>query len=105
MAEGSWHKVADLDEIGENECRTVKAGGKLVALARTGDGYHALDNRCLHVGGPLGQGAIEDGYIVCPWHGREYDLKTGVCPNIDERIAVYAVETRGDGIYVLISEG
>jgi nitrite reductase/ring-hydroxylating ferredoxin subunit len=35
------------------------------------------DNTCLHVGGPLAEGLVEDGCVVCPWHGWTYDLATG----------------------------
>jgi len=101
MVDQDWHKVAGLDELGIDECRTVKAGSILVALARTAESYFAVDNTCLHVGGPLGQGTIEDSTIVCPWHGRCYDLRTGECSNVEEKIAVYEVEERDDGIYIL----
>ena len=100
----TWHRIADRNEIAVDECRTVKAGARLVAVARTASGCHVIDNRCLHVGGPLGQGTVEEGRIVCPWHGRAYDLATGECDNVDERISVYQVEERDDGIYVFIED-
>lgn len=97
-----WHRVMDAGGLSLDECRTVKAGPKLLALARTSDGYHALDNRCLHVGGPLGQGAVEGEYLVCPWHGRAYHLGTGECMNVEEKIETYRVEERSDGVYVAV---
>ena len=104
MSDKTWHKVADLDELAENECKMANAGNKPVAIARTGDGYHALDNKCLHLGGPLGQGSVEEGHIICPWHGRAYNLRTGECMNVEERINVHKIEVRDDGIFVLTND-
>ncbi len=40
-------------------------------------GVYVIDNYCLHVGGPLADGAVQDGCVVCPWHGWRYELATG----------------------------
>ncbi len=102
MSGVEWHRVANADGLSLDECRTVRAGPRLIALARTSDGYRALDNRCLHVGGPLGQGSIEGEYLVCPWHGRAYHLHTGECMNVEEKVETFPVEVRNDGVYVAI---
>lgn len=102
MADVEWYRVADADGLSVDECRTVKAGSRLLALVRTPDGYRALDNRCLHVGGPLGQGSVDGEYLVCPWHGRAYHLGTGECMNVEERVETYPVEERSDGVYVAV---
>ncbi len=59
---------------------TVVAAGRAVCLVRTAHGYGALDNHCPHQGGPLGDGQLADGYLICPWHAYEYDPVTGVPP-------------------------
>lgn len=99
-----WHRVADPDEVPEGTARIVAAGGKLIALTRVDGQVGALDNVCPHKGGPLGQGAIENGLLVCPWHGREYHPRTGQCEGYEESVASYPVELREDGIYVEIGE-
>ena len=68
-------------------------------------GYHALDNKCPHQGGPLGEGSIEKGYLRCPWHGWDFHPATGKPPGgYDDGIPTYAVEARDDGIYVGFEE-
>jgi nitrite reductase/ring-hydroxylating ferredoxin subunit len=99
-----WHRVADPEEVPEGTAKTVAAGGRLIALTRVGGQIGALDNVCPHKGGPLGQGAIEDGLLVCPWHGREYHPLTGQCEGYAESVASYPVELRDDGIYVEVGE-
>jgi thiamine pyrophosphate-dependent acetolactate synthase large subunit-like protein len=66
-----------------------------------------MDNRCPHQGGPLGEGSIEidsDGQCLlrCPWHGWDFDPKTGRPPggHADSGQTLYPVDARDDGIYV-----
>ena len=80
MTEKRWHKVAELDDLPDGRVTTVQAGHRSVCLTRCGDRYGALDNRCPHQGGPLGEGSIENGLLRCPWHGYDYDPLTGTPP-------------------------
>jgi nitrite reductase (NADH) small subunit len=59
------------------EAKEFELAGKTICVANVNGTITAMDNICLHMGGPLGQGYVEGGKIVCPWHGWEYDLKTG----------------------------
>ncbi len=101
MAELTWHRVAGVDELPEGRVRTVAAGHKSIALTHHEGRYGALDNRCPHQGGPLGEGSIENGLLRCPWHGYDYCPLTGNPPGefVDEA-TTYAVEVREDGVYV-----
>ncbi len=56
----------------------VKVEGRHVALFLLGDGFHAIDNLCLHHAGPLCEGTIDaEDEVTCPWHGWSYDIRTG----------------------------
>ena len=72
-----WHKVAALDELPEGRVKTVSCGTQSVCLTHHQGRYGALDNACPHQGGPLGEGSIENGWLRCPWHGWEFDIRTG----------------------------
>ena len=96
-----WHKVAELDDLAEGRVRTATTGTRSIAITRVGDRYGALENRCPHQGGPLGEGSIEKGWLRCPWHGYDYDPLTGTPPpGFTDAPASYPVEVRADGIYV-----
>ena len=97
---GARHKVAQVGELADGELMAVVAAGTPLVLVRLGSRYSALDERCPHAGGPLSQGTIDNGVLVCPWHGREYDLATGQCAGF-QAVATYPVEVDGDGIYVV----
>ena len=106
-----WYKVAELDELSQDRVKTVTAGTKSVCLVNFRGKYAAMDNHCPHQGGPLGEGSIEVGvddacWIRCPWHGWDFDPLTGKPPggHEDSGQELYAVEVRGDGIYVGVEE-
>jgi len=57
--------------------------GRAVCVANLNGSIAVLDGVCPHEGGPLGEGTIEDGCVVCPWHSYSFDLRTGVSPQDD----------------------
>jgi nitrite reductase/ring-hydroxylating ferredoxin subunit len=69
--------VARADELVPGQISRVQAGEDEIALVRVGDEFYALQNACLHLEGPLGEGRVEDHLLTCPWHGWQYDVRTG----------------------------
>ena len=79
MGDHTWHEIA-IEDLAVGEVKAVVVGGRAVCLAQSTDGLGAFDNRCPHQGGPLGEGTIEGGWLICPWHGYEYHPLTGRPP-------------------------
>jgi pyruvate oxidase len=97
----SWHRVEPVDVPDDGRVRSVTVDGRSIALARCGERLGALENRCPHQGGPLGEGSIEKGWLRCPWHGYDYDPITGLPPEgFSDAPTSYGIEERGDGVYV-----
>ncbi|MGH9040404.1 MAG: thiamine pyrophosphate-binding protein [Acidimicrobiia bacterium] len=95
-----WVQV-DPGGLGEGRVTTVVAGGRALCVTRTAAGYGVLDNRCPHQGGPLGDGQIENGYVICPWHAYEYDPVSGKPPpGFADGATAYEVDERDDGLWV-----
>ncbi|MEE9322124.1 MAG: thiamine pyrophosphate-dependent enzyme [Granulosicoccus sp.] len=106
-----WFPVAQVAEMANGRVRTVTAGTVSLALCQVNDQYAAMDNRCPHQGGPLGEGSIEAGkdgdcWLRCPWHGWDFDPLTGKPPggHEDSGQQMYPVEVRGSEIVVGIPE-
>ena len=102
-----WHRVADVNELPVGRVKTVTAGTHSFALTNIDGQFTAMDNRCPHQGGPLGEGSIEVGndgqcWLRCPWHGWDFDPTTGRSPggHEDSGQQLYPVELREDGVYV-----
>ena len=88
-------RVAALNEIPEDTGRRVEVDGQEIALFRQGSAVFALYNVCPHAGGPLAEGGIREGSVICPWHGWEFQLKTGACsfnPSIKQPVFKVKVE-------------
>lgn len=99
----AWHRALGLDELPEGRVKTVSIGRRSLAMTHYGGGYGALDNRCPHQGGPLGEGSIEKGWLRCPWHGYDYSPCNGAPPpGFSDAPAGYRTEVRADGVYVAL---
>lgn len=97
-----WFRVADIDSLKDGEVSIVTAGVRDVALIRTEDhGYTALDNRCPHEHGPLGEGIFDGRWLLCPWHGYEYDPASGEPPEgYGDCATPLPLQIRGDSVWV-----
>ena len=77
MAE--YHAVCRADELAPGEGRLVRVGGRELALFNVEGVFYALENTCLHAGGPLHEGTLEGRTVTCAWHGWEFDVCSGRC--------------------------
>ncbi len=94
-------KVAEVNDINEGEGRVVQVDGKAIALFRSEGGFYAIDNVCAHRGGPLGEGSLDGDVVVCPWHGWEYNIKTGVSPaNPATKVLCFKVAVEGSDVMI-----
>ena len=74
----TFEQVGRIDEIEPGTARVVEVGGQSIALCRVEDGdLYAIENRCTHDDGPLGEGELEGDRIECPRHGALFDVTTG----------------------------
>jgi len=101
-----WYKVLDNRKtLPEGRVQTVTAGHQGICLTHYKGKFSALDNKCPHQGGPLGEGSIENGMLRCPWHGWDFDPCTGNPPGgFDDGIDNFEVKEEGDAIYVGVPE-
>jgi nitrite reductase/ring-hydroxylating ferredoxin subunit len=72
--------VCCVDEIGEKRAFVTCLSGERVAVFRYDGRISAISNVCQHQNGPLGEGRIVNGCVVCPWHGYEYAPDSGASP-------------------------
>ena len=116
--------VAGVEEIADGERRVVEGGEYEIGVFRLGDDYFAWESNCPHQGGPVCQGRImnrvtevldegkrssgfrfveEDVHIICPWHGFEFNIRTGTHPGDSQaQLRGFEVAIRDGGVYVLV---
>ena len=96
-------KVAEASEIAPGQGKVVQAEGKMLAVFNCDGAFYAIDNTCLHRGGPLGEGDLDGTLVTCPWHGWQYDVRTGASTmNPAVRVGAYRVQVDGGGVFVEI---
>ncbi len=96
-------KICDRKDLPKSgDVKEMSAAGRPLCIANVDGVIRALDNECPHHGGPLGEGMIENGKVVCPWHAWSFDLVTGIADEENERVAVFPVSTKGDEVFVEI---
>jgi nitrite reductase/ring-hydroxylating ferredoxin subunit len=97
----AFEKAAELSEIPAGTIKEVQIAGQAIAVANVAGKLYAIDNTCLHRGGPLGEGELQGTTVTCPWHGWQYDVTTGkTVQNPNAGVSCFATEVRGDEIYV-----
>ena len=77
MNDSGWIRIAPSDSIPPREGRAVRLGDRHIALFNLGDRFLAVDNECPHKRGPLADGIVAGGSVVCPLHAWKVDLTTG----------------------------
>jgi uncharacterized membrane protein/nitrite reductase/ring-hydroxylating ferredoxin subunit len=92
--------VAHTGDLEVDQMKLLRVNGERIVLARSRDGYVAFSDRCTHRGGSLAGGMMICGTVQCPWHGSQFDAKTGQvrAGPAEERIVVYDVETQGENV-------
>lgn len=84
--------------------KLVEAGGQSIAIFNVGGNYYAIDNTCTHRGGPLSEGMLTGDVVTCPWHGAQYNVKTGavLSPPAPKGVKSFPVRVRGNDVEVEI---
>ncbi|MEK6887399.1 MAG: Rieske 2Fe-2S domain-containing protein [Candidatus Aenigmatarchaeota archaeon] len=95
-------KVANTNDLKSGECKVVNGNGIEIALFNVDGVFHAVDNRCPHRGGTLGEGILDGEFVICPWHGFRFNVVTGdslVMPTMHLK----KFEVKIDGDHVLVN--
>jgi nitrite reductase/ring-hydroxylating ferredoxin subunit len=117
------HVLCGRDDIPPGTVCGFRAGGRKLALARLDDGsFRAVADTCPHQAAQLSLGSIERMWVsdtpgthhrsesrnvlLCPWHGFEFDLETGVDPCVpgrpDLRLKTYKVGVEDGEVVVYL---
>lgn len=100
---GEFVRIAGTADVKPGQAIVVEAAGKTLALFNVDGAFHAIDNTCVHRGGPLGEGDVEGKVVSCPWHGWQFDVTTGEClKNPSAKVEVYQVKVEGADIKALL---
>ena len=95
-------KIAAISDVPPGQAAAFTVEGRRIALFNVEGAYYAIDNSCTHRGGPLSEGDVQGTKVTCPWHGADFDLKTGAAVGLPAQQGVpsYKVVVESDDIKV-----
>ena len=100
--DGQFVKVASTADVPEGKMKMVQKGNDKVCLANVGGKFYAIGELCTHVGGPLSQGFLSGQVVTCPWHGSQFDLRTGEVKRGPAAKPEPAYEVKVEGTNILV---
>jgi nitrite reductase (NADH) small subunit len=95
-------KMATLDELPAGSTKEVEHEGRIYALFNVDGVISAIDGICPHQGGPLAEGELVGSVVTCPWHGWQFDVRSGQSLH-SGRICQPVYEVRIEGRDVLVA--
>lgn len=101
----NWTQITKTENIPPREGRPVRIAGIEIALFNLNGRFLAVENRCPHQGGPLCDGILSGAAVVCPLHGRRFDLETGLAIRAAEPSCVATFPTRVEEGIVWVDAG
>jgi 3-phenylpropionate/trans-cinnamate dioxygenase ferredoxin component len=91
-AQATAFEAGRVEDIPEGTCRTIELPSKReLALFNVNGEFYATENFCPHKGAPLAHGNLCEHVIECDWHGWQFDVRTGECLTVAEKIRTYEV--------------
>ena len=96
-----WIPIACVADCPPGHSIERVAENRIVALFNVDGTFYALDGVCSHQGGPLADGELHDCIVTCPWHGWQFDVRTGQ-HQLSPRIKQPQIDVRVDGQTILV---
>lgn len=94
-------KIGSLEALPPDTVMEAEVNGNVYAICNLAGELRAYDGVCPHAGGPLGEGNIENGRLICPWHAWEYDCLTGVNDyDASVKLTPFPVKTENGEIFL-----
>ena len=95
-------EVANTDDLKVNQMMLIHANGKRIVLGRSENEFLAFDDFCTHRGASLADGAMICGTVQCPWHGSQFDCKTGAVKAgpAKQPVPVYQVTVKDNSVFI-----
>lgn len=99
----NWIDAGPTSALADGQTLSIPVGRRVIAIARSGEEYFAIEDVCTHDGAELTGGAIENAEIICPRHGARFCLRTGeaLSPPAYEAVSVFETKIVSDRLWVL----
>jgi nitrite reductase (NADH) small subunit len=93
-------RICSKDDLpASGQAREITVAERMLCIANENGALSVMDNVCPHRGGPLGQGMLEGGKVICPWHGWAFDLQSGEAVHTPQvKVPMYEIKVDGEDV-------
>lgn len=100
-----FETVGKVEDFEEGKGRAIPVNGRMVAIFRTGEEFHAIDDLCPHMGASLAEGMVEGKTVLCPWHAWRFSIEDGTwCDNPKTKTDTFEIRVEGDEVQVRVDD-
>jgi nitrite reductase/ring-hydroxylating ferredoxin subunit/uncharacterized membrane protein len=98
--------VGHVGDLRPGQMKLVRVNDLRVVVARTDEGWTAFEDHCPHMGGPLSDGVLAGDCVQCPWHGSQFDVRTGelLAGPAGTAIRTWRVQQEGEELRLILAE-
>lgn len=102
----AFQQALKVDDLAPGKMAKVALAGKMILIANIEGEFHAADDSCTHEEVSLCNGALLGDYVMCPYHGSRFNLKTGVVQEdpAEEDLRIYPVEISDGWVCVKVED-
>ena len=95
--------VGAIGDVPPGRCATVELpDGEQLAVFNVGGEFYAIENFCPHKGAPLSEGVLCGHVVECGWHGWEFDVRTGQCLTVADKIRTYPIKIEEGKLKIVV---
>ncbi len=95
-------KIAQTGDLSPGQGKVFEAEGQTIALFNVDGTFYAIENKCTHVGGSLGEGALVGDQVTCPLHGAQFNVASGkvLGPPAGSDVKSFVVTVEGSDVLI-----
>lgn len=99
-----WLLVCKVSEVPNSSAKAFDLDGHRIAIFHAEGKFFALANACIHRGGPLCEGYVENAIVTCPWHAWDFELGSGKCVTMDgAKQPMYKLKMEKDQLFIKLN--
>ncbi|PHS12993.1 MAG: ferredoxin [Blastopirellula sp.] len=100
----NWISLGSIEQFAAESATEVVVGTSIVAVIQVEEQFFAIDGICAHQGGPVGKGQMCGHVVTCPWHGWQYDVRSGKHELSEIHQQSFEVEIRDSELWINMPE-
>lgn len=98
----NWTNLGQIEILKKTTIQKIVINDVNILLTFQDEKFGAISSTCNHAGGPLENGCLKEGQIVCPWHNKKFDRLTGESEKspLEDNVALYDLKEENGHLFI-----